>query len=647
MKFQKLFQRGKIGNLDIKNRIVMTSMVPAMGTANGEITDEYIRYYEERAKGGTGLIITGAASIDDETGRGGVTHSVAVTNRNHQKPMEKLARVLHKYDTKVFMQLVHPGKETHSIFNDGKAPVAPSAIMTRHGEMTHALTVEEIKAIVKKFVNGAVLVKAAGVDGVEIHGAHGYLLNEFMTPLFNKREDEYGGSFENRMRFITEVYQGIRQAVGEHYPVGVRISGDEFIEGGNTTEDGVKIAKYMEELGVDWINVTVGVQETSHFNREPASFQQGWKKNVAKSIKAAVNVPVIAVNTIKKPDFAESMLQEGVCDFIGLARGQLADPFWANKAKSGNEDEIRTCISCLVCFEELASGRHMKCSVNPKMGREAEFDHLNKNGNNQPVAVVGGGPGGMEAAVVLAKRGFDVTLFEKSEQLGGQLNYANKPPLKEKITWLMEGMIAQVKKAGVKVKLNTEATLEELKALNPVGVFVCCGSDPIRPGAIEGIFNDNVYTVPEVLSGKKVLDGKDVVVIGSGLAGLETAVYLGDKGCTLSIVEMKDAIGEGIFITVLQDVLRELEPYSPKMYPKHKLSKVTKEGVEVTDEKGEVVTIKAEAVLLAMGVKPRKEVVEMVQSNFDNVVLVGDSIKDGRIVDATRDGCTKAWVFEV
>ncbi len=647
MKFKKLFQRGKIANLDIKNRIVMTSMVPPMGTANGEMTDEYIRYYEERAKGGTGLIITGAATIDDVTGNAGVFHHVDLTHKNHQLPMEKLARVLHKYDTKVFMQLVHPGKETHSIFNGGRAPVAPSSIMSRYGEMTHELTKEEIKAITKKFADGAAMVKAAGIDGVEIHGAHGYLLNEFMTPLFNKREDEYGGSFENRMRFITEVYHAMRAAVGERYPLGVRISGDEFIEGGNTTEDGVKIAQYMEKLGVDWIDVTVGVQETGHFNREPASFQQGWKKNVAKTIKAAVNVPVIAVNTIKKPEFAESLLEEGVCDFIGMARGQLADPFWANKAKGGNEDEIRTCISCLVCFEELAGGRMLKCSVNPKMGREAEFECMNQNGNNQPVAVVGGGPGGMEAAIVLAKRGFDVTLFEKDAQLGGQLNYANKPPLKEKITWLTEGMVAQVKKAGVKVKLNTEATLEELKALNPVGVFVCCGSEPIRPKSIEGIFGDNVYTVPEVLSGQKTLDGKDVVVIGSGLAGLETAVYLGDKGCKLSIVEMKDSIGEGIYITVLQDVLRELEPYSANMYPKHTLSKVVADGVEVTDENGETVSIKADAVLLSMGVKPRSDVVEMIQNNFDNVVLVGDSIKDGRIIDATRDGYTKAWVFEV
>jgi len=646
MKFEKLFQKGKIGNLTIKNRIVMTSMVPLMGAANGEATDDYIRYYEERAKGGTGLIITGAASVDSQTGLAGV-HQVYVTNILHKAPLEKLARSIHKYDAKVFMQLYHPGKETHSSAIGGNAPVAPSEVITKYGEKTHALTKEEIKAITKKFVDAAVIVKAACIDGVEIHAAHGYLLNEFMTPYVNRRTDEYGGSFINRMRFFTEVYEAVRAAVGPAYAVGVRISGDEFIEGGNTTKDGVEIAKYMQNLGVDWINVTVGMQETSHFNREPASFQQGWKKNVAKSIKAAVNVPVIAVNTIKKPDFAESMLKEGVCDFIGTARGQLADPFWANKAKKGHENIIRTCISCLVCFEELANGRLLKCSVNPLVGREGEFECINKNGANKPFAVVGGGPGGMEAAIVLAKRGFDVTLFEKSDKLGGQLNYANKPPLKEKITWFMDSMIAQVIKAGVKIKLNTKATLEELKTLNPVGIFVCCGSEPIRPASIKGIFNDNVYTVPEVLSGKVKLDGKEVVIIGSGLAGLETAVYLGDKGCKLSIVEMKDSIGEGIFATVLNDVLKELKPYGAKMYPKHKLHSVTEDGAEVINEKNEIVKIKANAVLLSMGVKPRKEVIEMIEENFENVVLVGDSVKDGRIIDATRDGFTKAWIFEV
>jgi 2,4-dienoyl-CoA reductase-like NADH-dependent reductase (Old Yellow Enzyme family) len=576
MKYTKLFEPAKIGTMTLKNRIVMTPMGVSLPETNGQAGDNVTAYLEERAKGGVGMIIPGIVVVDSETGRSG-PHEFVLESKFQAFSIQRMIAALHKYDTKVTLQLYHPGKETHSRWIGGKAPVSASEMKTRQGEMTRALTTEEVEAMAKKYVNAAVLAKEAGADAVEVHAAHGYLVGQFLTPLFNKRTDKYGGSFEGRMQFVTEIINGIRAAVGPSYPVGVRMSADEYIEGGNTLEDGVKMAKWYENLGVDFLDISCSLQESAHFNREPPSFQQGWKRHNAATIKQNVKIPVIAVNTIKKPEFAESLLEDGVSDFAALSRQHLAEPEWTKKVKEGREDELRTCISCLHCIETMVKGGQTRCTVNARAGREREFDYalLDKSGDGKHVVVIGGGPGGLEAARILAMRNFKVTLFEKSEELGGQLNYAEKPPMKEKITWLKQGMIAQVKNAGVSIKLGTEATVDAVKKLKPVGVFICCGSVPIRPASIQGISGAKVTTVPEVLTGAVDLDGKKVVIVGSGLAGLETAAFLGSRGCKVSVIEMKPTIGEGIFAQVLADTLKELEPYGVKLFPGHTLKAST------------------------------------------------------------------------
>lgn len=645
MKYPRLFEPGQIGKLKLKNRIAVTPVGLPYACSNGEVSEDLMVYLEERAKAGAGLVMPGIVLVDPETGKV-KANELVLCNEGQMTSFARLARRIHKYDAKIFLQLYHPGKETTVANLGGKAPVCPSQMKTRSGEMTRALSTEEVEAMVQKFVKSAVLAQKAGIDGVEVHAAHGYLINQFMTPLFNKRTDKYGGSFENRMRFPSEIISGIRAACGPDYVISVRISADEFIEGGNTLEDAVKFSQLFESLGANLLNVNCSLQETSKFNREPPSFQQGWKKYLAATIKKNVNIPVLAVNTIKKPDFAESLLEEGVCDFVGLSRQHLAEPQWAKKVATGREDELRTCISCLHCMAEFIAGRIPTCSVNPRLGREREFSEIKKDGAGRTVVVIGGGPGGLEAARVLAERGFRVTLFEKSAELGGQLNYANKPHLKEKITWLKQGMEAQVRKAGVDIRLNTEATVENVQALQPVGVFLCVGSVPLRPAAIRGIDGTNVCTVPEVLSGQKNLDGKTVVIVGTGLAGLETGVFLGDRGCKLSFIEMQETVGPGIFGQVLEDVQNELKPFNPSFYPGHTLVAIDANGVEAQNKEGQTVHFPADAVVLAMGVKPRQDMIETFQNSFERVVLVGDAIKDGRIVDATSTGFIKAWVFD-
>lgn len=645
MKYKKLFEPGKIGNLDVKNRIAFTGLGVNYAESNGEPGKDFCAFYEERAKGGTGLIIVGGVGVDPDTGLG-EHNAVRLDNLGQAMGFARLAKIVHKYDTKLFVQLMHPGKNANSSRLNGKQAWSSSAVMTSNGKMAKEMTIEDIYYVVKRFADSALLAKHAGLDGVEIHAAHGYLLTQFLTPYFNKRTDMYGGSLENRMRIIVEIYNAIRKAVGPKFVVGIRLSVDEFIEGGNTLQEGLMMAKICSDLGMDFVDVSCGLQETGQFNREPPSFEQGWKKNLAKSVKEVVKCPVIAVNTIKKPDFAESLLDEGVSDFIGLSRPQLADPFWAKKAKEGKEDEIRTCISCLNCFATLVQGVPLTCAVNPAVGRELEFERLNEDGDGRVVAVVGGGPGGIEAAQILAKRGFAVTLLEKEPELGGQLNLANKPPMKDKITWLKAGMEAQLRNAGVKVLLNTVTTVEKIKGLNPIAVFCCVGSTPIRPANIPGINRENVLTVPDILGGKVQINNKNVVIIGTGLSGLECGNYLTHRGCRLTFVEMNSVVGLGIWKHVLEDEMKELDVGDSQIYLSTKLAEITPDGVKCVDEYGKNMEIKADVIVLAMGVTPRRDLVKTFKDNFENVILVGDANQSGRILEATTDGFTKAWIFE-
>ncbi len=644
MKYQNLFKKGKIGKLELKNRIVMPAMGVSLATPNGEASDNMIAYYEERAKGGCGLIITEITRIDNEYGVG-TPNQLCLTDLNHVPQLERLVNAVHKYDSKLFVQLHHPGRETKSKLIGDKQIVAPSAVMCKKTqEMPRALSTEECEAVMKAFVKGAVLAKAAGADGVELHAAHGYLLNQFLSPYTNKRTDKYGGSFINRMRILAEMITAIKHLCGPDFPISVRISADEFVDGGLKLEDTVKIARTLESYGADVINVSCGIYESGTTIIEPNSFAQGWKKHLASAIRKNVNVPVIAVNNIKTPDVAEQLLEEGVCDFVGVGRGQLADPEWSSKAKRGESEYIRKCIGCLYCFEELEGLRHTKCAVNPRTCRERYYDEFKKTGNGRTVVVVGGGPGGMEAARVLAEREFNVVLFEKESSLGGSLNIADKPAFKEKLTWLTESMALDLKRLNVDVRLNTEATAEAVKALNPVGVFVACGANPIAP-SIPGIDSSKVVKAEDVLRGKSSF-GKNVVVVGSGMTGLETSEFILDRGSKVTLVEMLDSIGNGVNSTILYDITARMKKHEPEIVKSHKLTAVNEKGAVLVNMKTMLSkVVEADTVVLALGVAPNKKLTAQFEENFDNVIFIGDAVRGGRIVEALNDGFSKSFVF--
>lgn len=653
--YTKLFKEGKIGNLKLKNRIVMAGLATGTAKSDQTIGDEMIEYYLERAKGGVGLIVAENTRVNDEHGVA-ANCQVSVARDEHIAPLKKLVDVLHAEGTKFFIQLHHPGRETYSNLNGDKPVVAPSAVPCGICKQeTRALETSEVENLIKDFINGAKRGKAAGVDGVELHGAHGYLISQFLSPYTNKRTDRFGGSFENRFNFIKEIVLGIKEACGQDYPVSVRLTVDELLKLNGVKEEyldleaGVKVCQALEKIGVDVINVSNGIYETFNSLSEPMTYPQGTRTPLIRDVRDAVKIPVIAVNMIKEPWFAEKMLEDGLVDFVGLGRALVADPQWAKKAAEGRDEEINRCISCTFCFETLLSQvipnvGPIKCAVNPRAAHELQYKEFNKNGDGKVVAVVGAGVAGLEAARVLAIRGFKPVVLEQSDKIGGQINIADKPPMKEKIDWIIEYEKIQLNKMDVEIKLNTKVTCDYLKNMKPYAVFIATGGSPIIPKFIEGVNRANVCTIEEVLTGKVTITRKKVALIGSGASGLETAEFLCENKNEVSIIEMQDAIGKGIYLQHYLDAMDRLSKFNVNYMPSNKLLAVTDNGIKLENIiENKIMDYEVDYVVLSLGVKSNNELVEECIANFENVKVIGDAAAVGRVESAVRTAFDTAY----
>lgn len=644
--FHNLFSPVRIGGLEIKNRVAMTAMEVGLAAAGGGVNDDIIAFYEARARGGVGLIVSGLCRVMDGTGAG-ASCQLAARNAVDVSGLGRLMDTVHKYGTRMFLQLHHPGNQC--FLAGTEQPVSASAVKNPlTGEAPRALAIPEIANIQEAFVNGARLAQIAGVDGVELHGAHGYLINSFLSPYLNRRDDSYGGSFENRLRFLLEILAGIRAACGKRFPLGVRLSAEEFLgDRGIDLAASCKIAAELEKAGADFLDISCGIPDSPRFNAciEPSTIEQGWKKYMAAEIKKHVSIPLIAVANIKEPVVAEAILAEGCCDLVGVARGHLADPEWCKKAKAGKAETISKCIGCLVCFDEIEHSRHVKCSVNPTTGREREFACPVRDGAGRTVAVVGGGPAGITAAMLLQERGFHAVLFDPALRLGGTLNVADKGVAREKITRYVDSLIAQVAESGVELRLGEEATVEKVQALSPCGVFIACGARPFIP-PVPGIDGKNVIVAEDVLLGRAEVKG-DCVILGSGMTGLETAEVVMRAGHKTTLADMLPQIGAGAEIIVIQDIKQRLACYDPVCLPGHRLLKITAEGVELECmETGQPVFAPTQTVILALGVRPHQEVVDRFKAAFSEARVIGDAARGGRILDATQDAYGQAFVFE-
>lgn len=640
MNYPKLFSEGRIGPLVLKNRGIMMPMATDLADKDGLVTPRQIRYYQERAKGGLAMIIHEYTGVDDVDSIPSI-HNLRIARDYHTSAMEELVDAVHLYDCKIVAQLHHGGATSNPNFT-GRPNLAPSAVPIAEGRpVPKEMTLEDIKRVQDKFIAAAGRCKKAGYDGVELHGAHGYLIAQFFSKYYNRRQDQYGGSAANRARFLTEIIAGIREKYG-NYPILVRMCGDEMtpVEGFLTLAEGIEIAKELEKAGIDAINISNGSARNGDANCEPFSYKSGWKKHVAKAYKEALNIPVIATNTIKDPAFAEQLLAENVCDFVGLGRSQLADPYFMVKAAKGQQEEIRQCIGCLYCRERvLRDAMPIRCTVNARAAREIEFDQLAKDGQGRIVAVVGGGPAGMEAARILALRGFKVHLFEQERQLGGTLNIADKPAFKDKLTKLTKTMTAQLNSLGVVINLGQPADAAVIRNLKPMALVVACGAEPVVP-KLPGIDGKNVYLAEDVVAGRVQPAGR-IAVAGTGLTGLETAEMLCSAGHEVALVEMAPEIGPGIFPAIRNDELGRLLAQKPAVYAGHKLLSINAGDITLANmSSGEEVHLEVDSVVLALGVRPKKQVYDELKQAFPELDIraVGDARRGGRIGDAIRDG---------
>jgi 2,4-dienoyl-CoA reductase (NADPH2) len=655
----KLFEPIKVGRMELKNRIAMPAIHHCY-TPDGFVNERLIEYYAVRARGGAGLITVGGCTID-LVGQGPMM--IGLHDDKFIDGLKKLAEAIKLNGAAAAAQLYQSGRYSHSILS-GMQAIAPSAIASRlTRETPREMTLEDIETVIDSFGEAARRTKEAGFDAVEVIASAGYLICQFLSPITNERSDQYGGSWENRCRFGVEVIQRIRQKVGNDYTVMVRISGNDFMPGSSTNQEAALFAAELEKAGVDCFNVTGGWHE-SRVPQITGELPRGGFAYLARGIKEAVTVPVIASNRINDPLVAEEILQQHLADMVNMGRPLIADPDLPNKALDGDYGAIRRCIACNQgCLDMVFSLQDVHCTVNPAAGRELETEYEPAE-NPLKVLIIGGGPAGMETAVTAAARGHQVSLWEKGEILGGNLRYAAMPPGKHDFITLLDYYEDQLARNGVEVYLNREASADEIIAADADVVVVATGAravDAPFPVADDA----NTVSALEVLDGS-VVPGEQVVVVGGGSVGCETAVAIAEMGAIsadmlkflmendaetperlkemlnrgtrkVTLVELEKGVGRDIGISTRWVVLKCIHRLGVNVMDQSMVKKVTAEGVYV-EKDGEETLLPADTVVLATGAVANNSLAAELEGKVKKLHLIGDAKKPRKITEAVREG---------
>lgn len=632
--YEKLFEPVKIGTMELKNRLFVPAMSTLTATPEGASTEQFAAYLERKAQGGWGLIITEYFGVAPYVGF--FPRMLGIWNEKLIESHRKVTDRVHAAGAKIAAQISHSGRETFIAVSDENL-VAPSPYMDVSGtKKPRMLSKDEIKDIVSKYGDTALNLKKAGFDAVEIYAAHGYLISNFLSKYSNKRIDEYGGCLENRMRFLMEIVSDTRAKVGPDYPIMVRLSTREFVPGGLSMAETRVIAVRLEQAGVDAIDCSQGIFTVSNNIVEPFRMENGVFVDASEEIKKCVSIPVLTAGRINEANLAENVLKTGKADLVGMGRASLADPDFPKKVQEGRVDEIRYCIGCVQgCIGGNMRGENCHCLVNPEMDREFELP-FNPVKEAKKIVVIGAGPAGMEAAIVAKKRGHDVTILEKAEQVGGTWNVACLPLYKGELVNLIKWQNDELSRLGVEIRLSTEATVDMIKEMNPDEVILATGGKPFIP-PIPGADLPHVVQANDILL-QNASFGKNVAVLGGGSVGVETAEYMDYCGSKTTIIEMMDDILIGLERETRLMSLDSIREHQIQVYTQSRVTNISEDSITF-NRKGKDVTLdEIDTVVVAAGSRPVNQLADPLEELGIKVTSVGDAKKVRNGLAAVYEG---------
>lgn len=651
IKYKNIFSSLKVKNMTLKNRIVMMPMGTNYACQNGEISEEHIKYYEQRAKGGTGLIIVENVAVDFPLGSNGTTQ-LRIDHDSYIPRLYELTERLHSYGANVAVQINHAGASAVPS-RIGCQPVSSSNVPSKEGgAVPRPLEKSEILEIVQKYAEAAKRVQTACFDAVEIHAGHSYLISQFLSPIYNKRTDEFGGSPENRARFARLVIDSVRKAVGPKFPILLRFSADEILKGGNTLEDTLKILEYLNDE-VDIFDVSASLNGALQYQIDKMDLKDGWRSYMSKAVRDKFHKPTITTGNIRNPEAAEKILADGEADLIGMGRGLIADPKWAQKVKTGQEDIIRKCISCNIgcAGNRIGLNRPIRCTVNPDTIYEDGYKK-NKVNRKVNVAVIGGGTAGLEAACTAAEVGCNVFLFEQKPYLGGIAREISKFPAKYRIGYFPDYLEKRAEKLNnLVIFKNTKADVKLIENVKPDVIVNATGSKPLLPpikGLIENIDKEGgkLYSIFGLLDRinefeKVNLEGKKIAVVGGGAVGLDVMEFFSERKADVSMVEMMPVLGKDLDVITKSSMAEIIEKYNVDVNVNAALMEVLPDNFKVKKDEKEL-TMNFDYGFVCLGMRAQNEGLNEIEKYSEEkgieLVNIGDSSRARKIIDGTREG---------